>query len=130
METMYRILKLSGCLCLRITGLTVRGYVVRPMAMYDLVAARVPMFTIVKLEKLSHPVWHWQWHWWDDTRQLQLLNMLEMRLDDAVRTVHLSGCLPDDCLICFCQLDILGGIFEELYCPMHVFCSSFQQPCL
>ena len=56
METMYRILKLSGCLCLRITGLTVRGYVVRPMAMYHLVAGRVPMFTIVKLEKLAMAV--------------------------------------------------------------------------
>ena len=85
------------------------------------------MFPMVMLEELYHPVWHWQWHWLADTWQLQLLNMFEMRLNDAVCTVHLISCLPDNCVSCFCQLGFLGCIYEKLYCTIQVFCSSFQQ---
>jgi hypothetical protein len=53
------------------------------MVWYHLVAGRVPMFT-VQLEKLFHPVWHCQWYQLADIRQLQLMNMLQMRMDEMM----------------------------------------------
>ena len=69
---------LSSCLCVRRSGLTDMGYLVRFMDRYHLVAGRVPMLTAVKLEKLSYPVWHRQGSCLTDTWYIKLLNMSEM----------------------------------------------------
>ena len=53
--------------------------------------------------------------------------MMELRSDNAICAVHLSCHLAKDCDVCICQLGVLGGANEELYCTIHVCRSSLQQ---